>query len=68
MEVVMINFNDIRMAEARYQEMVPPVADNNVDITVAKTAVFSFSNTLTKLGQQLQGARLSRANKSLGYR
>ena len=64
----MINFNDIRMAEARYQEMVPTAANNSNDNTVSKTAVFSFSTTLTKLGQQLQGARLSRANKNLGYR
>ncbi|MEM7119500.1 MAG: hypothetical protein AAF614_44215 [Chloroflexota bacterium] len=64
----MINFNDIRMAEARYQEMVPSAIPSSVESTVSKTAVFSFSNALTKLGQQLQGARLSRANKSLSYR
>ena len=64
----MINFNDIRMAEARYQEMVPAGTSRNDKATDTKTAVFSLSDSLTKLGRQLQGARLSRANKSLGYR
>lgn len=63
----MVNFNDIKMAQARYQEWVP-VTNVYKNETGGKTAVNPFSNFLTKLGQQLQGARLTRASKSLGYR